>query len=271
MNDEPENSGEELELVPDEEGGLPDLQAKIKKLKAELVRSEKERKEYLDGWQRAKADLINYKKEEGRRFEELARFAGTSLIEEILPVLDSFDLALAGNSDKGMERGIMLIRSQLEDVVRKRGIAVIQVQPGDIFNPEKHESIGEVESDKPAGSIAEAVQRGYELSGRVIRPARVRLVKESSTNFGKGAAVVALLALEMYHVILPLATREYPNDMPSISLPKIGYHLPPDGVDGSEPLQYPRYVMSGYDTSAFSVMVYDDVGITEQINREVSA
>ena len=169
----------DVEIIEDEEGGLPDLQAKIKKLKAEFARSEKERKEYLDGWQRAKADLINYKKEEGRRLEDLARFAGTSLIEEILPVLDSFDLALAGNADEKMTRGIMLIRSQLEDVLKKRGVGVIQVQSGDAFNPEKHEAIGEVASDKPAGSVAEAVQRGYELAGRVIRPARVRLAKSN--------------------------------------------------------------------------------------------
>ncbi|MBI2053505.1 MAG: nucleotide exchange factor GrpE, partial [Candidatus Sungbacteria bacterium] len=116
MNDEPKTDAEEVELIPDEEGAMPDLQAKIKKLKADLARSDKERKEYLDGWQRAKADGINYKKEEGRRLEDLIRFASVGMIEELLPVLDSFDLALAGSTDKGMERGIMLIRSQLEDV-----------------------------------------------------------------------------------------------------------------------------------------------------------
>jgi len=170
----------EVELVPDEEGAMPDLQARIKKLKADLARSDKERKEYLDGWQRAKADSINYKKEEGKRLDDLIRFAGVSMIEELLPVLDSFDLALAGSTDKGMERGIMLIRSQLEDVLKKRGVAVIQVSAGEAFDPARHEAIGEVESDKPAGAVAEAVQRGYELAGRVIRPARVRLSKSDN-------------------------------------------------------------------------------------------
>lgn len=182
-NDETEKIEEEnldeVELVPDDDASVAPHAARIKKLKADLARTDKERKEYLDGWQRAKADLINYRRDERSRFEDLARFASTSLIEEILPVLDSFDLALAGNMDKGMERGIMLIRSQLEDVLKKRGISMIQAEPGSAFNTEKHESIGEVESDKPAGSIAEAVQRGYELAGRVIRPARVRLAKSN--------------------------------------------------------------------------------------------
>jgi len=264
MDNEPdvvtEKDASDVELVPDEEGGLPDLQQKIKKLKAELARSEKERKEYLDGWQRAKADLINYKKEEGRRLEELARFAGTSLIEEILPVLDSFDLALAGSVDKGMERGIMLIRSQLEDVIRKRGVAVIQVQPGDAFNPEKHEAIGEVESAAPAGSIAEAVQRGYELAGRVIRPARVRLAKESPTNFSKSVApaIVTFLALEIYGSILPFFARhEYVADVQAISLPKVEYQLPPDGVDQTIPVRHLNLVLKGASATSFIVMDND--------------
>lgn len=171
-----DNDGD-IELIADEDAALPDLQKKIKKLKEELKKCEMERKEYLDGWQRAKADSINYRKDESRRLEDIGRFVGASMIEEILPVLDSFDLALNHDMPSETVKGILLIRSQFEDVLKKRGLEEIETKAGDEFNTEKHESIGEVESALPHGVIAEAVQRGYLLRGRVLRPVRVRLSK----------------------------------------------------------------------------------------------
>lgn len=177
-NEEANQETEEIELLPDEEMGLPDLQEKIKKIKEGFNRCETERKEYLDGWQRSKADHINYKNEEGKRFEDMARFVTTGLIQEILPVLDSFDLAVVHELPKELEKGILLIRSQFEDVLKKRGLAEIKVKVGEKFNPEKHEAIGEVESDAPEETIAEEVQRGYFFRERVLRPTRVRLSKK---------------------------------------------------------------------------------------------
>ena len=189
MNDDQdkiENMDTDMEVVPDEDGALPDLQAKIKKLKADLIRSEKERREYLDGWQRAKADLINFKKEDAKRMEELIRFASTALLYDLLPALDGLDMALAGArtpEETKLEQGIRIIRAQLADMLKKQGIVEIAVRPGDPFNPEKHESIGEVESEEyPAGSVAEVAQRGYESAGRIIRPTRVRLAKSREWN-----------------------------------------------------------------------------------------
>ena len=179
-NNEVENPEiEEIELLPDEEEKLPDFQKKIEKLKAGLNQCEAERKEYLDGWQRSKADHINYKNEEGKRFEDMARFVTTGLIQEILPVLDSFDLAMGHGLPKELEKGILLIRSQFEDILKKRGLEEITVKVEEKFNTEKHEAIGEVESDVPEGTIAEEVQRGYLFRGRVLRPARVRLSKKN--------------------------------------------------------------------------------------------
>lgn len=148
-------------------------------LDEKLQKCEQEQKEYLEGWQRAKADYVNYKNEEGRRMEDMARFITAGFVQDILPVLDSFDLAL--HSSKGVapevERGILLIRTQFEDVLKRRGVEGIKVTPGDIFNPEIHESIGEIDSDFSEGVVAEEVQRGYILRGKVLRPARVRLAK----------------------------------------------------------------------------------------------
>src|SRR3990167_10954342 len=86
---------DDIQMVPDDEAGNgADPQAKLAKAKEELKRVEAERREYLDGWQRAKADLANYKRDEGKRFEEFAKFANADLIADIVQALDSFDLAL---------------------------------------------------------------------------------------------------------------------------------------------------------------------------------
>lgn len=171
---------DEMEVVPDEEGNLSDLQKRLKNTREELKKCEVGRKEYLEGWQRTKADHINYKNDEGKRIEDMARFLTAGLIQEILPVLDSFDLALGHSLSPEMERGILLIRSQFEDILRKRGLKTISVNAGEVFDPERHESIGEVEFDGQEGLIAQEVQRGYMLGNRVLRPARVRLSKSRS-------------------------------------------------------------------------------------------
>lgn len=183
----PDENGTEEEIVPDEEfsvrggsafgGEENDAAEKVKKLKDELKKCDAEKKEYLDGWQRAKADYANYRKDEARRFEDMARFVAAGLIEDLLPVLDSFDLALSHPLPKEAEHGMLLIRSQIGEVMKKRGVEEISVKSGEPFNPELHESIGEVAAEYPAGTIAEVAQKGYMLRGKVLRPVRVRIVK----------------------------------------------------------------------------------------------
>lgn len=184
MDQDTTKNNEDIELLEDEEFDAPGQDEQIKKMREKLRVCEEEKKGYLDGWQRAQADAVNYKKDEGKRLEDLGRFITQSMLQDLLPVLDSFDLALrslqqpaSGSQSNQLEQGVLMIRSQLTDVFKKRGVVQIEVTPGEEFNPEKHESIGEVESEKPTGTVAEEVQKGYTLAGRVIRPARVRLAK----------------------------------------------------------------------------------------------
>ena len=162
----------------------------VDSFKEKLEKCEAERIEYLDGWKRAKADFVNYKNEEMRRLEELKNYLTGSMIHDILPVLDSFDLASESlkaeseHEDHGRheEHGLLLIRLQMLDILKKMGLEPIIVKPGDAFNPQRHEALAEFESDIPAGAIHDEVQKGYMLNGRVIRPARVRLAKKSDQN-----------------------------------------------------------------------------------------
>ena len=133
-----------------------------------------ERDEYLNGWKRAKADLINYQKDEAKRFEEVIKFANAAMIKELISVLDSFNLALRDGKE---DKGIYMIQSQLEDALKKAGLEKIETSVGKKFDPNFHEAVAETESEKPSGEIVEEIERGYLLNGKVFRPARVKISK----------------------------------------------------------------------------------------------
>jgi molecular chaperone GrpE len=147
-------------------------------LEVKLAETEKQRDEYLGGWQRTKADFINYKKEEMKHMEDVARYGNENLIKDLISVLDNFDLGLRTMEKAGpVERGIYLIRSQIEDILKKRGLEKVNVKAGDEFDPMIAEAMAEVPSDKPAGTIVEEIEPGYRLHDKILRPARVIIAK----------------------------------------------------------------------------------------------
>src|SRR4051812_24445116 len=84
-----------------------------------LAALEKQRDEYLAGWQRAKADFINYKKEEYKHLEDVARYANEDLLRDLISVLDNFDLGLRSLEKSGtVEKGVYMIRAQIEDMLK---------------------------------------------------------------------------------------------------------------------------------------------------------
>jgi molecular chaperone GrpE len=134
--------------------------------------------EYLAGWQRAKADFANYKKDEIQRFEEFAKYSSADIIKEFIIVLDSFDLALAALQKNGpVEKGVYMIRTQIEDILKKRGIEKIEIKTGSDFDPSISEAIAFVESEEPEGTVLEEIEAGYKLYEKVLRPARVKISK----------------------------------------------------------------------------------------------
>ncbi len=144
----------------------------------ELERFRRERDEYLDGWKRAQADLLNYKRGEEDRFKEFTRFYQESFVKDLLQVLESFDRGIASlKDDDEAKGGLERIRDQLLTILVKQGLEEIHAEPGSDFNPGLHEAIGEVEAGHPPGSVAEELRTGYLLSGKVIIPAQVRLSK----------------------------------------------------------------------------------------------
>lgn len=145
----------------------------------DLDKCKKEREEYLDGWKRAKADLINYKKEETTRLEQFAKYVNEDFISEMITVLDNFDLSLAALEKSGpVEKGIYMIKNQIFDLLKKRGLEKIEVKIGDKFDPSVAEAVVEIKSSEvKSGAIAEIIETGYKLHNKIIRPARVKVSK----------------------------------------------------------------------------------------------
>lgn len=144
----------------------------------ELQKCGKERDEYLAGWQRAKADFLNYKKDEIQRLQEIAKYQLEDITLELIGVLDNFDLGLAALEKQGpVEKGIYMIRTQLLDVLKRRGLSKVEVGPGSTFDPSVMESVADTESEQPPGTVAEVIEEGYRLHERIIRPARVKISK----------------------------------------------------------------------------------------------
>jgi molecular chaperone GrpE len=162
--------------MADEENILPE--PTVVDLKEQIEEVTAQRDEYLAGWARAKADFINYKKDETNRAVEIARYGSEDLIKDLISVMDNFDLALRTLEKAGpVEKGIYLIRTQIEDILKKRGLVKVEIKEGDVFDPASAEALAEVASEKPAGAVVEVIEQGYRLHEKVLRPARVIISK----------------------------------------------------------------------------------------------
>lgn len=156
---------------------------KIKKLKEKLNKCLKENRENLLGWQRARADFVNAKKENEERVKDSFNHAKSEFVEELLPVIDSFEMAFAdkdawGKVDENWRVGVEYIYSQLLSVLENNGFK--QIDPkGKKFDPNFHVSMEMVDTDKKKddGVIVGVIQKGYEHNGKVIRAAKVKVAQ----------------------------------------------------------------------------------------------
>lgn len=152
-----------------------------KKLQKQLEECQKQKEEYLNGWKRERADFINYKKEEMERMGELIKYANEELILKIIPILDNFDISeknLPENlkNDENV-KGLIQIKQQLRDFLKSQDVEEIK-SIDEKFNPNFQEVVEEIEiKDKEKGIVVEEIKKGYTLHGKVIRPAKVKIVK----------------------------------------------------------------------------------------------
>ncbi|MEX0917465.1 MAG: nucleotide exchange factor GrpE [Candidatus Paceibacterota bacterium] len=166
----------ESEFVPDEEATEQEVRDRSSSLKKRLDQALKERQDYLDGWQRAKAELINYRK----RSHDEAKALGTreldSFLKSLFPILDSFEAALEGKKGEAPEAdswgaGIENIYKQMSSLLAHFEVESYG-EEGDPFDPEIHEPVGKAEGEKE-DLIADVLQKGYRRNDRVLRTAKV--------------------------------------------------------------------------------------------------
>jgi len=153
----------------------------VQELTAEMERIRSERQEFLDGWQRARAEFANYRKRVEREQEEArSRIAGETLVR-VLAIMDDLDRALrdrpAEPEAAAWAEGIELIYRKFQALLEAEGVQLIQAE-GQAFNPALHEALSHEESEAhDEGQVIEVVQRGYRIGDRVLRPALVRVAK----------------------------------------------------------------------------------------------
>lgn len=161
---------------------LDEQEAKIAQLEAALLSSEERVKEQQDSVLRAKAEVENMRRRSEQEIDKARKYALNRFAEELLPVIDNLERAIqAADTEneaiKPLLEGVELTHKTFADVIGKFGLKVINPE-GEAFNPELHQAMSIQESaDHEPNTVMFVMQKGYELNGRLIRPAMVMVSK----------------------------------------------------------------------------------------------
>jgi len=143
----------------------------------ELAAVKAERDQLLDRLARVQAEFDNARKRQEREKQEFRDYAIGNVVEQFLPVLDNFALALSSTGTaEQLRTGVELIVKQMDETLRGLSVTVIPTV-GQEFDPRVHEALGSVERlDLPDHSVAEEIRKGFKIRERLLRPAMVRIV-----------------------------------------------------------------------------------------------
>jgi molecular chaperone GrpE len=158
-----------------------ETQDEVETLLQDLAQARAEANEYLDGWQRSRAEFANYKKRVDRELAQANMTATGNIIKRYLNVLDDLERALKNRPQNGegavWANGIELIYRKFLSILENEGVKAMEAE-GQVFDPNLHEALSSEESDEhDSGEIIEVVQQGYMLDDRVLRPALVRVAR----------------------------------------------------------------------------------------------
>ena len=182
--DEPADEDEPGEAEDDAEA-LDEIDAEIEAeedaIAADLAKARAEAESYLDDLRRLQADFDNYRKRTLREQTARAASASQALVTRLLPVLDNFELAVsAAEQSRDFDRmlkGVEMVFGELRLALEGEGLVKIEAE-GKPFDPERHEAVIAVEEeDTEPGMVVDIVRAGYELRGKVLRPAMVKVAK----------------------------------------------------------------------------------------------
>ncbi|MBT3993713.1 MAG: nucleotide exchange factor GrpE [Gammaproteobacteria bacterium] len=151
---------------------------------SEIEILQKKHDENYDALLRAKAEVENIKKRSSKEVENAYKYSIESILQEIIPIYDSLSLSCSLSSEKTtkeqLEEGNKLLLNMFKQILEKNNIKEINPE-GENFDPELHQAISTIEDNKKKNDdIAEVIQKGYVLNGRVIKPALVIVIKNSN-------------------------------------------------------------------------------------------
>ncbi len=147
--------------------------------RTQLEAAQKQAQEYLEGWQRARAEFTNYKKRIEREIQENREVSMGLALKNVLPIIDDFDRALTSIPDDIKDNpwvgGVSMVQRKLYKMLEDNGVTSFD-PVGEMFDPNRHEAIGSDDAgDAPSGQVTVTMQRGYLIGDRVLRPALVRV------------------------------------------------------------------------------------------------
>jgi molecular chaperone GrpE len=185
-NQPPPGNGASARPEGDDSQPLPPMLAlsmeEYDALQKDLEQTSTKANEYFEGWQRERADFLNYKKRIDRDNAQVYQNALVAVLKKYLVIMDDLDRALKTAPSKGegghWAKGVELIRRKLCGLIEAEGIIQMDFTDKEMFDPIRHEAISHEDSpDHSDGQIIEVVQPGYMLGDRVIRPALVRVAR----------------------------------------------------------------------------------------------
>lgn len=172
----------------DEEGAELGGAQKIKQLRDKIKLLEKEKQEYLNGWQRTRADYANLVKNQEDEKKRLRAIITEGVIEEFLPTVDSFGMAFNNKEawesvDKNWRTGIEYIYQQLMNVLTAHELHAFGIV-GEPFDPSRHQAVSEIETNDETKdhTVASVLQQGFILKDSVLRAARVSVFVHKKEN-----------------------------------------------------------------------------------------
>ncbi|HEY4502398.1 MAG TPA: nucleotide exchange factor GrpE [Candidatus Paceibacterota bacterium] len=182
MKKKSEDLNDDVEYIEGEdETDLQKLNMLLKRTRENVKKCDKERQDYLTGWQRARADLINERREHAEKAGTLLKVAQEGILRDLLPILDSFDMAFNNKDawervDKNWRSGIEYIYSNFLSILEQYDFS-IDDPIGKPFDPVRHESIEMVDVEEPSqdNTVIAVLQKGYLQKEVVVRPAKVKV------------------------------------------------------------------------------------------------
>lgn len=175
-----QSAGDHGEEIPEDLGADAEID-ELDLLNNELSEAQSKADEYMDGWQRSRAEFANYKKRVERERRQMYQNASAGIIKNYLDIMDDLKRALENRPHDGdgaaWSEGIELIYRKLQATLENEGVQPMNAS-GQVFDPNLHEAISLEENlNHESGEIIEVIKEGYMMEERVIRPASVRVAK----------------------------------------------------------------------------------------------